>query len=62
MNHHFVAQIQACTNEDPMCLRGLICWGPKLYMGCIRINFRIEFLRTRNGNVIVFGMKYLYDM
>lgn len=32
--------------------------GPKFYLDCIRINFDIEFSRTWNGNVIVFGMKF----
>ena len=35
--------------------------GPKLFIGCIRINFKIEFSLTKDGNVTLIDI-IVYNM
>jgi hypothetical protein len=35
--------------------------GPKLFIGCIRINFEIEFSLTKDGNVTLIDI-IVYNM
>ena len=60
MNHHFNLPIQAYTNETSSSVGFQACKCQNFYIGIIIINFKIEFLRTSNENVIF--MKYPYDM
>ena len=36
--------------------------GPKLFIGCIRINFKIEFSLTKDGNVTWIDIKYSFQV
>ena len=58
--NHFDKWSQDCTNEYPKMWSSSLL-GLTLYIGCIRINYKVEFLRTRNRSVIINGMNYPFQ-
>lgn len=57
MSSYIDTQIQVWTNKDSMDCEGC-AFGVQSLHRLYGINFKIEFLRTRNGNKIVSSMKH----